>query len=262
MRTARLLGLIFLTIVGLGAANLRLYLTDGTWHLVREYKVEGDRVRFYSVERGDWEEIPKELTDLKKTEAELADRDREIKEEAKVIDEEDKAERAARKEIARVPQETGVYLVEGEGELKALKQAEIKIVNNKRRNVLKALSPIPIVSGKATAEIDGLTSPTAVASNRPEFYFRLVQDERFGIVRLKALKMSRLVETWNIIPVTKEMIIEQEEIEIYRKQVAEGLFKIWPIKELPPGEYAVVEFTENKGNTQVWDFRYSLGTGK
>ena len=40
------------------AANVKLYLTDGTYHLVREYQVQSDRVRYYSVERGEWEEIP------------------------------------------------------------------------------------------------------------------------------------------------------------------------------------------------------------
>jgi hypothetical protein len=51
------------------AANVRLYLTDGSYHLVREYQVLSDRVRFYSVERGEWEEIPLEMVDLKRTKA-------------------------------------------------------------------------------------------------------------------------------------------------------------------------------------------------
>ena len=46
------------------AASIRLYLKDGTYHLVREYQVREDRVRYYSLERGDWEEIPLELIDL------------------------------------------------------------------------------------------------------------------------------------------------------------------------------------------------------
>lgn len=36
------------------AANVKLFLTDGTWHWVREYQVLTDRVRYYSVERSDW----------------------------------------------------------------------------------------------------------------------------------------------------------------------------------------------------------------
>src|SRR3981189_2138071 len=39
----------------------KLVLADGTFHLVREYSVQGDRVRYWSVERSDWEEIPTAL---------------------------------------------------------------------------------------------------------------------------------------------------------------------------------------------------------
>ena len=31
------------------AANLKLYLKDGGYHIVREYQVQSDRVHFYSV---------------------------------------------------------------------------------------------------------------------------------------------------------------------------------------------------------------------
>ena len=36
--------------------------------------------------------------------------------------------------------------------------------------------------------------------------------------------------------------------------MAEGLYKIWPKAPLPPGEYAVVEYTPGKLNMQIWDF--------
>jgi hypothetical protein len=239
----------------LAAANLKLYLKDGGFHLVREYKVEGGRVRYYSVERSDWEEIPLELVDLKRTEAEVSERDEERRRDAAVLDAEEKAERAAREEAARVPGENGVYLVEGK-ELRKVKQAESKIVTSKSRQVLKILSPVPFVAGKATVELDGAQSATTVASDTPEFYIRLSAPERFGIVRLAAKKDARVVQKWSLIPVTKEIVDEMDTVEVFRRQVEEEVYKIWPVKPLPPGEYAVYQYTEGKGNIQVWDFAW------
>ena len=55
--------------VSLSAATIQLFLKDGTIQKVKEYQVVGDRVKYLSAERGEWEEIPKELVDFAKTEA-------------------------------------------------------------------------------------------------------------------------------------------------------------------------------------------------
>ena len=240
----------------LQAANVKLYLKDGSFQLVREYKNLGDRVRYYSVERGDFEEIPTDLIDLKKTEAEMKQREESFKEEAKAQDEEDKAERTARREIAQIPQDSGVYLITGTT-LKAMKAADPKVVNNKGRHLLKLASPIPLITDKSWLELDGLHSGTVINDPRPEFYIRLAAEERFGIVRMGEHKKNRVVEKLTILPVVKEVVEEPDLVDVFRRQVAEGVYKVWAEKAMAPGEYAVVEYTESKVNMQVWDFGIS-----
>jgi hypothetical protein len=43
-------------------------------------------------------------------------------------------------------------------------------------------------------------------------------------------------------------------VDILKKELDAGLYKIWPKEKLEPGEYAVVEYSEGKMNIQVWDF--------
>ena len=254
--TMRRLLLILLLLLPAMAANVKLYLKDGSFHIVREYKVDGDRLRYYSVERSDWDEIPLELADLKRTEAESKEREETRRKETAAVDAEEKFERAQRREAARVPGENGAYLVDGD-QLRTIKQAESKVVTDKRRSILKVLSPVPLIAGKATVEIDGAQSANAVTSDTPEFYIRLSAPERFGIARLTPKKEARVVQKWNIIPVSKEIVDEMEIIEVFRRQVEEDVYKIWPMKPLTPGEYAVYQYTEGKGNIQIWDFAYS-----
>jgi hypothetical protein len=237
------------------AANFKLYLKDGGYHIVSEYKVEGDRIRFHAVERGEWEEMPIELVDLAKTRQVIKDREDSDREQAKLIDEEEKAERAERREIARVPEDPGVYYVDG-AELKPLKTAETKFTTNKRRSILQVITPIPIVTGKATLDIDNESSTFVVNNSQPEFYFRLTAPERFGILKLTPGKAVRIVEKVTIVPVSKEMVEERIDVEIFRRQAGDLLYKIWPMEPLEPGEYAVVQFTEGKINMQLWDFSY------
>jgi hypothetical protein len=246
------------------AESFKLYLKDGTFQEVREYQVQTDRVRYYSTERSDWEEIPLELVDLDRTKKESAERIAKLKEETKAQAEEDAAEKLVRQEVAQIPQDPGVYYIRGD-KLEPLKQAESKVVSDKKRSVLKVLSPIPLVTGKATLEIDGESASFRVAEDRPEFYFRLANEERFGIVKLTPKKGARVIETLTIVPVSKQVVEEQKEIESFKKQVGELVFKIWPTKPLEPGEYAIVEFTPSEFldksiNLQAWDF--TVGTAK
>ena len=235
------------------AANIKLYLKDGGYHVVREYQVQTDRVHFYSVERSQWEDIPVELVDLKRTESEAAARKAQLEADAKSMAEEEKAVREIAKEVSRIPQDPGVYWLEG-NEVRVLKQAESTVHTNKGRSLLKRLAPIPVVTGKGTLELQGPNSLNVFKDGEQEFYIQLSDAERFGIAKLTPGKGVRVVENLTFIPVTNEVVEEPVMMDILRKQLADGLYKIWPKEKLPPGEYAVVQFTESKLNMQVWDF--------
>lgn len=235
------------------AANHRLYLKDGGYHIVREYEVQSDRVRYYSVERSDWEEIPLDLVDLNKTKAEIDKKEARLSEEVKLDAAERKAEAEIRSEIAKIPTDPGVYWVDGK-ELRTLTAAESRVQTDKKRGILKVITPIPIVSGKATVEIDGEKAALRIHQSRPDFYIGLTQDQRFGMVKLIPKKGVRIVENITIIPVAEEKLEEMNEVEVFRHQVDERLYKIWPQQPLEPGEYAIVEYTEGKVNVQIWDF--------
>jgi hypothetical protein len=238
----------------------RLYLKDGTYQLTNEYKILSDRVSFYSTERSQWEEIPLELVDLNRTRKEVADHESEVKAETKAQSEEDAAERAERQEIERIPVATGAYYIHDD-KMEPLKAAESKVVSNNKRTVLKFLSPLPMVSGKATLEIDGDAAEFHVTQNRPEFYFRLSNEEQFGIIKLMPKKggKARIVENITIVPVSKEVVEDQKQVATFKRQVGDLLFKIWPEEALESGEYALIEYTpvemsEKSVNLQVFDF--------
>src|ERR1035437_7840462 len=125
------------------AANLKLYLKDGGYQIVREYKVTPDRVRYYIIERSDWEEIPLDLVDLKRTESEEAERKTELERDAKAISAEEKVERELKKEVTRIPQDPGVYWLEG-NPAKVLKAGEVAVHTNKGRAILAKLAPAPV----------------------------------------------------------------------------------------------------------------------
>lgn len=255
MAVVRVVLVFFLAAFLLAADTFKLYLKDGDYHIVREYQVLADRIRYYSTERGQWEEIPKELVDLDKTEKQRSAKEDEIQKEAKASAEEEQAERALRHEIASIPMNAGAYYEEG-NQVKALTMADYKVITDKKRQALKVLSPVPLIPGKASVVIQGDRSKFVVNEAKPEFYFRLAKQERFGIVKLTPKKTVRVVEDIAIIPVSKENIQEQKQVETFQQELAGDLYKVWPEKPLRPGEYAVVEYAEGEIELLIWDFAY------
>ncbi len=240
------------------AANVRLYLNDGGYQLVREYQVQADRVRFYSVERSEWEEVPLDLVDLKRTEAEAASRKAESEKTAQALRAEDKVESDLRNEASSIPQAPGVYWIEG-GKTKVLKQAETTLRTDKARSILQRISPLPTTSGKGTVEIDGAHSASVFTDQAPEFYIQLSETERFGFARLTPKGTARIASFLAFAPVTKDVEQTPDMIPTLQLQLDDGLYKIWPKDPLAPGEYAVVQYSGNKVDIQVWDFAVKQG---
>src|SRR6202048_466302 len=95
----------------------KLMLKDGNFQLVRSYQRQGDRVRYFSVERGDWEEIPAAMVDWDATSK--AERDAEKADEV-LVSKIHKQEEATKIETtldvdASLRVANGVFLPPGEG---------------------------------------------------------------------------------------------------------------------------------------------------
>ena len=251
----RKLGFLLLALALLAwAANVKLYLTDGGFQLVREYQVLSDRVRYYSVERSEWEEIPLEMVDLKRTKAEVQQREEALAKEEKVVKEESAAEAAVRKEASQIPEIPGAYWVEG-GQTKILKPGEVAVHSNKGRMVLQKLSPIPAVTGKATLEMTGPHADTVFTNPEQEFYVQLNGTEAFGIAKLTTKGDVRIVENLTYHPLTNDIVIEDRTMVDYlHRQLGDGLYKIWAKEPLAPGEYAIVLYNDGKVDIQSFDF--------
>jgi len=246
---------LLLIALTLSAANFKLYMKDGSYQLVREYKVEGDRLRYYSVERGDWEEIPPELADLKRTDAEAALRKENVDRKSQQIADEEAAAKEERAEIRKIPRDAGVYMLEND-QLRIFKLADASVHNNKGRTLLKYVTPIPIVSGKSTLEMQGEHAENIVKDSRPEFFLQLSLEDSFGIVKVSSQKGIRVVERITVAPVVNEVLEERDTVQTFTKQLTDsGLYKIWPQEPLEKGEYAVIEYNEGKIDARIWDFR-------
>jgi hypothetical protein len=112
-----------------------------------------------------------------------------------------------------------------------------------------------MVSGKGTLELEGEHSPNVFTDPEQEFYIQLSETERFGLFKMTPSKGVRIVENLTFMPITKEVVEEPVPVESFQKELdPSGLYKIWPREPLPPGEYAVMQYTEGKLNVQVWDF--------
>ena len=237
-----------------------LFLVDGTRMTVREYEVVDDRVRYFSSERGQWEEVPVAIVDFERTK--IFNRARQAEFEVRQEEErrERLAERRARTELHSVPLEDGVYYLRGQ-EPVPVEQVFYEIDRSTGRSFLNVIAPVPVIAGKRTVSIKGLSASTVTTDEKPAFYIRLDHFSRFGITRIapERKKDRRIVQQVYNVPKSDEQFEAQQEIEIFRQQLAPLVYKVWPVEPLEAGEYAVVDFTPGESDLRVWAFSHRPG---
>src|SRR5882724_12620141 len=164
--------MVALTFVGFGTSYAaaqslakRLILKDGSYQLAAKYEIKGDRVHYYSPERGEWEEIPKNFIDWDATEKYEQGRlqgapSPEAVQLDKELEAEQKAEEARSPHVApglRLPEEGGVFLLDtfqNQPQLDELQQSGGELNKNTKSNILRAAIN-PLASSKQTIELDG-----------------------------------------------------------------------------------------------------------
>ena len=163
------------------ARGKKLVLKDGAYQIIREYQREGDRVRYYSLERGDWEEFPASMVDWEATVKADAE---EAKSSSAIIAKVHQQDEAARMDNvadidASLPVGDGAFLPSGEGmfvvegkSVRVLDQVSAGAKTDAKQTLKQILSPIPIVPGKRHVIIAGTRATVRLKTMRPEFYLR------------------------------------------------------------------------------------------
>jgi hypothetical protein len=164
----------------------RLMLKDGSYQLVTRYEVKGDRVRYKSAERDEWEELPSSLVDWPATEKYEKERAAgPAIPEASALDKETDAEREAEEshlpQVApglRLPEDSGVFLLDnfqGQPQLVEMQQSEGALNRNTKGNILRGAIN-PIASAKQTIELEGEHAAVHAHVAVPSIYIN-VEDE-------------------------------------------------------------------------------------
>jgi hypothetical protein len=258
----------------------KLMLKDGNFQLVREYERKGERVRYFSLERGAWEEIPAAMVDWDATAKAQTDSD---KASAAMLGKIHAQEEATKIETvldvdASLQVAPGVFLPPGEGmfaiegkSVTPIAQVGSQVKTDKKTFLKQVLSPIPIVPGKRNIELLGAKAKTRISSSGPEFYLReappdpdrnssVYKSSRPGesgpeveLVRATVKGNKRQLESIRSM-FGQEIGTERKSIAIQRWEVAATVFRFTLGEPLPPGEYALAEILPDGMNLFVWDF--------
>ena len=288
LRLASLLAMALMTVFLLLPACAqtlahRLILKDGSYQAVTKYEIKGDRVRYMSAERGEWEEVPKSLVDWDATgkfeqgrlQGAPSPEARELDQE---LEAELKAEEARSPEVVhglRLPAEGGVFLLDTfqqEPQIIELQQSGGELNKNMKTNILRAAIN-PLASSKQTVELPGPRAKVQSHVGVPVIYVNIdAQDangktatgpgeppplpaaERFKIIRAEVKNGKRIAGGVKIAAYGK-VTADQRFVPATISEMTGGWVKLTPKDPLPTGEYAVAEMLGKEGmNLYVWDF--------
>lgn len=242
-------------------AYIKLYLKDGSYQLVKSYQIEGNRVRYYSVDRSQWEEVPVSLVDFTTTqrvETETQQSKQRILRDAE----------RANKDTYQLPANTGfliapgVRLPAGEGvyayaglRVVTLHPSEASLVRDRKRMALNMALPGPILKSRSLVVLPGPTAGVRLLNRDLAFYIKVPGGAGSGIelLRVKVRKNDRVVEAVES-RLSTNATESRTSIAIERTQPAPGIIRVQPRNPLMPGEYALGEVEGGKLNLDVWDF--------
>jgi len=239
----------------------KLMLKDGSFQLVREYEVQGDRVRYYSLESQQWEAMPDALVDwdaTKRVAEEETQRDAALLARVHAREEARRAEPLdvdASLELAPgvfLPPGDNLFVFDGKSAI-ALSQALITSKLAKGRLLAEVL--VPLISTRYTVSIQGGHAKLRVKARQPEFYMRTVdaRQPEMELVRAKVHGDSRQIE--NLDKMFGVENATRDTVPTQTWEVARGVSRFTLGQPLAPGEYAFVEIVEGETLAiYVWDF--------
>ncbi len=243
------------------AAPIKLYMKNGSYQLVSQYEVKGDRVRYYSVERSEWEEIPLALVDFDATkraqQEEQTEHQKELERAHELETERFERSPAAGFEISpgvRLPQDSGVFAFDGR-QVVRLVQSPAEIVRDKKRFALQMVLPGPLLKNQQLVVLAGPRAAIRLGSLQPAFYIQMTDTSgHFVLMPVKSSHDARVVERIQAgVGVGKSGEL-RDAVPLESKQLAAGVWKITPEHPLAVGEYVLGELVSDKLNLDVWDF--------
>jgi hypothetical protein len=246
-----------------GPRGKRLFLTDGSFQIVREYQRQGERVRYYSAERLAWEELPSEMVDWAKTEAASAQHEAEQAEAIARLRADRVAEIAASIDSDRslevtpgifLPDEAGFYVLDGQT-IVTMEQTQAEARVNRMRAAARIISGMPLISTKHNIEVPGKKAKIRLRSEEPEFYIRTAdrREPHLTLVRVETDGDKRRV-TVAVTDMVGTVKYEHKEVPFLASEPARGMQRLVMSQKLAPGEYALVETISDGLSMYVWDF--------